>query len=385
MKIQSVRTYLVKSGKLHPVLVEITTDEGLVGIGEAGIAYGLGGTAAAGMIKDLAERMVIGRDPYRIEELWSEMYDHSFWAKGGGPIVFAAISAIELALWDIKAKALGVPLYELLGGKIRDEISVYANGWYGAAKTPVEFAKAAERPLRDGYAALKCYPLAYPDQHGLRHVSRRMVDRDFADLAFKKIKALREAVGPKVDIMLDLSGGLTTDETIRLCRRLEELDIVWIEEPADPFDVGALKKISREVEIPIAVGERIYTRHAFRKIFEPQSADIIQPDVCNTGGIMEAKKIAAMAEAYNMRVAPHNCASALSTAASLQLDACIANFMIQEVYPYFPEQPGYVQVLEDSPEDSITNGGIKIPTKPGLGVTLAAYRVRPFLFDDCHG
>src|SRR5262249_5862889 len=117
MKIQSVRTYLVNSGKLHPVLVEITIDEGLTGIGEAGIAYGVGGTAAAGMIKDLAERMVIGRDPCRIEELWSEMYDHSFWAKGGGPIVFAAVSAIELALWDIKGKALGVPIYELLGGK----------------------------------------------------------------------------------------------------------------------------------------------------------------------------------------------------------------------------------------------------------------------------
>jgi|SRR6516165_4952415 len=385
MKIQSVRTYLVKSGKLHPVLVEITTDESLTGIGEAGIAYGVGGTAAAGMIKDLAERMVIGRDPYRIEELWSEMYDHSFWAKGGGPIVFAAVSAIELALWDIKGKALGVPIYELLGGKIRNEVSVYANGWYGTAKTPVEFAKAAERPLRDGYTALKCYPLAYPDQHGLRHVSRRMIDRDFANLAFEKIKALRDAVGSKVAIMLDLSGGLTTDETIRLCRRFKELDIVWVEEPADPFDVEALKKISREVEIPIALGERIYTRHGFRKIFEAQLADIIQPDVCNTGGIMETKKIAAMAEAYNMRIAPHNCASALSTAASLQASACIPNFMIQEIYPYFPNQPGYVQVLEDSPEDRIANGRIMIPTKPGLGVALAAHRVHPFLFSECHG
>ncbi|MBV8837902.1 MAG: mandelate racemase/muconate lactonizing enzyme family protein, partial [Alphaproteobacteria bacterium] len=295
MKITTVRIYLVNSGKLHFVIVELETDAAVTGIGEAGIAYGLGGTAATAMVKDLSERLIVGRDPSRIEELWSEMYDHSFWAKGGGPIVFAAISAIELALWDIKGKALGVPVYELLGGKIHDEVRVYANGWYGAARTPAELAKASERPLKDGYDALKCYPLAVPTEHGLRHVTRRMVDRDFADLAFAKIKTLREAVGPRVEIMLDLSGGLTTDETIRLCRRFEALDITWIEEPADPFDIGALEKISRAVNIPVALGERLYTRHAFRKVFEPQSVDIVQPDVCNTGGIMEAKKIAAMA------------------------------------------------------------------------------------------
>ena len=154
-------------------------------------------------------------------------------------------------------------------------------------------AEAAERPLRDGYRALKCYPLASPDENGLRHVSARSVDRDFANLAFEKIKALRAAVGPDVEIMLDLSGGLTTAETIRLCRRFEELDIAWIEEPADPFDVGALKKISEQVNIPIAVGERIYTRHGFRKIFEPQAADIVQPDVGNTSAIRKARKIPA--------------------------------------------------------------------------------------------
>lgn len=383
MKINCVNVYLLRSGRLHPVIVQVLTDEGIEGIGEAAIAYGLGGTAAAGMIRDLADRMILGRDPARIEALWSEMYDHAFWAKGGGPIVFAAMSAIEEALWDIKGKVLGAPVYELLGGPMRDTVRVYANGWYGRAQTPAEFAKAAERPLRDGYTALKCYPLAYPDAHGLRHVSARMVDRAFADLAFEKVKALRDAVGPGVELMLDLSGGLTTDETIRLCRRFEPLDILWIEEPADPFDAGALRKISEQVKIPIAVGERVYTRHGFRRVLEPQSADILQPDVGNTGGILEAKKIAAMAETYNMRVAPHNCASALSTAASLQLSACIANFMTLEIYPYFPEQPGYVQVLENSPEDRIRDGSLALDSAPGLGVHLAVERVRPFRFAEC--
>jgi galactonate dehydratase len=382
MKIVHANIYLIMAGKLHPVLVEVVTDEGITGVGEAAVAYGIGGTAAAGMVKDLMAR-IIGRDPSRIEELWSQMYDHSFWAKGGGPIVFAGISAIEQALWDIKGKALGVPVYELLGGRMREQARVYANGWYGAARTPAELARAAERPLRDGYRALKCYPLAEWDGGGLRHVTNRQVDRSFANLAFEKVKALRAAVGADVEIMLDLSGGLTTDETVRLCLRFEEIDIVWIEEPADPFDIGALKKISEHVDIPIAVGERIYTRHGFRKIFEQHAADIVQPDVGNTGGIMEVKKIAAMAEAYNMRVAPHNCASALSTAASLQIAACIPNFMIQEIYPYFPERPGYVQVLMDSPEDRIQDGMAPIPTAPGLGVTLDSDRLRPFCWARC--
>jgi len=382
MKIDTANIYLVAAGKLHPVIVELLTDEGIVGIGEAAIAYGVGGTAAAGMVKDLATR-IIGRDPSRIEELWSQMYDHSFWAKGGGAIVFAGISAIEQALWDIKGKTLGVPVYELLGGRMRDEVRVYANGWYGAARTPAELAKAAERPLREGYKALKFYPLAEWDGGGLRHVTNRQVDRNFAKLAVEKVKVMREAVGPDIEIMLDLSGGLTTDETIRLCRRFEELDITWIEEPADPFDVGALKEISEHVAIPVAVGERIYTRHGFRKIFEQNAAHIIQPDVGNTGGIMEVKKIAAMAEAYNMRVAPHNCASALSTAASMQIATCIPNFMTLEIYPYFPERPGYVQVLENPLEEQISAGCIQVPRAPGLGVTLASERLRTFRWARC--
>jgi len=383
MKVDTLNIYLVTTGKLHPVVVELVTDEGITGIGEAAIAYGLGGTAAAGMIKDLGERMIVGRDPARIESLWSEMYDHSFWAKGGGAIVFAAISAIEQALWDIKGKALGVPVCELLGGKVRDKVRVYANGWYGAAKTPAQFAQAAERPLRDGYRALKCYPLAAPDENGLRHVSARMVDREFATLAFEKVKALRAAVGPDVELMLDLSGGLTTAETIRLCRRFEELDIAWIEEPADPFDVGALSKIAERVNIPVAVGERLYTRQGFRKVFEAQAADIVQPDVGNTGGIMEVKKIAAMAEAYSMRVAAHNCGSSLSTAASLQVSACIANFMTLEIYPYFPERPGYVQLLANPPEARIQDGHLDVTAEPGLGATLSHDRIRPFLWACC--
>jgi galactonate dehydratase len=208
----------------------------LIGVGEAAVAYGVGATAAAGMVKDLVETMVLGRDPLRIEELWTQMYDHTFWAKGGGgAILFAGISAIEQALWDIKGKALGIPVYEMLGGAMRDQVRLYANGWSYKCLTPDDYARAAERPIADGYTALKCYPLAVPNERGgIRHVSRRSVDRSFADLAFKKVRAIREAFGSEIDIMADLSGGLTTDETIRLCRRLEELELLFVEEPVDP-------------------------------------------------------------------------------------------------------------------------------------------------------
>ncbi len=379
MKVVEAKIYLATVGNLHPVLLELLTDEGLTGAGEAALAYGIGSTAAAGMVKDLVERIVIGRDPMRAEELWSEMYDHSFWAKGGGAVVFAGISAVEQALWDIKGKALGVPIYQLLGGQFRDRVRTYANGWSYKCITPDDYARAAERAVRDGYNALKCYPLSTPNPNGgIRHVALRTVDRAFAAMAVERVKAVRKAVGPGVDIMCDLSGGLTTDQTIRLCRGLEELDLLFIEEPADPFDIGALRKISERVDIPIALGERIYTRYGFRPILESGAADILQPDIGNTGGIMEVKKIAAMAEAYNLRIQPHICASPLSTAAALQLDACISNFMIQELYPYRP--PELFALVDAAPECEVKNGILPIPDGPGLGVNLAPESVKPFLW-----
>lgn len=383
MKIREIKVYLAHTGRLHPVVVEVLTDEGITGIGEAGIAYGIGQTAAAGMIKDIAERMLIGRDPSCIEALWSEMYDHTFWAKGGGAIVFAAISAIEHALWDIKGKALGVPVYELLGGKFRDSVKVYANGWGQPHTDPVAFADAGEKTVAEGYTALKCYPLAFREadtRATSRHPSLRSLGRDELNVAYEKVKALRSAVGPDIDIMLDLSGGLTCDETIRFCRRVEPFDIFFVEEPCDPFDVGALKKISEAVAMPVAAGERLYTRYGFRRVFESHAVDIVQPDVANTGGIMETKKIAAMAEAYDMRVQPHVCGSPLATAVALQVSACIANFAILEIYPYWRTMDGYIEITDDPPEGRVRNGMVSIPNRPGLGINLLPKALAPFLW-----
>lgn len=384
MTVTRVNIYIVRIGGRSPVLVQVLTDTGLSGVGEAALAYGTGPTAAAGMVKDLAEGFLLGRDPSRIEAIWSEMYDHTFWAKGGGPVVFAGISAIEQALWDIKGKDLGVPVHELLGGRIWDSVRAYANGWSFRCVTPDEFAREAMRAIADGYTALKFYPLATAelDAHGhLRHVSHRSIDRAAERRAIERVRAVREAVGPDVDLMLDMSAELTTDAIIRLGRRLEHYDIFFFEEPVDPFDVDALKKVSEHVHLPLAVGERLYTRYGFRRVLELHAADILQPDVGTTGGIMEAKKIAAMAEVYTMRIAPHNAGSPVATAASLQLDACIPNVLIQELYPY--RAPELYEIVDRPPELEVHSGLLPISSRPGLGVELVEEKVRPFLWAEC--
>ncbi len=361
--------------------MQLLTDQGVTGVGDAAVAYGTGSLSAAAMIKELVQQFVVGRDPFAIEALWSDMYDHSFWAKGGGTIIFAGISAIEQALWDIKGKCLGVPVYELLGGKMRDKVRVYPNGWSYRCVKPEDFAREAERVLKGGYTALKIYPLATPqldpDSH-LQHVSHRSIDSDAEQRAVAIVKAVRDSIGPKVDLMLDVSAELTTDAIIRLGRKFEEWNIAFFEEPVDPSDVEALKKVSEHVNIPIATGERIYTRYGFRRIMELHAADILQPDIGNTGGIMETKKIAAMAETYNMRIQPHNCSSPVCTAASLQLDATIANFYIQELYPY--RIPEHFAVVDHAPELDIRDGYMPIPNRPGLGMELVESRVKPFLW-----
>jgi len=381
LKVTGCRIYIVTIDGRYPILVQLLTDQGVTGAGDAAVAYGTGAASAAAMIKELVEQFVVGKDPFGIEAIWSDMYDHTFWAKGGGTIIFAGISAIEQALWDIKGKCLGVPVYEMLGGKMRDKVRVYANGWSFRCVKPADYAREAERVVKDGYTALKLYPLAVPqgDTEGhIEHVALRSIDGDREQRAIATVKAVRDSIGPKVDLMLDMSAELTTDAIIRIGRKLEEWNIAFLEEPVDPSDVEALKKVSEHVNIPIATGERLYTRYGFRRVMEMHAADILQPDIGNTGGIMEAKKIAAMAETYSMRIKPHNCSSPVCTAASLQLDATIANFYIQELYPY--RVPEHFAIVDHAPELDIKSSYMPIPSRPGLGVELVEGRVRRFLW-----
>lgn len=377
MKITAADIYLGRSGKLKPVLVRLSTDAGITGWGEAGVAYGRGATAAAGMIADVAP-LLLGRDPGRIEAFLAEVHDHSFWTKNGGTIVYAAISALEMALWDIQGKALGVPVARLFGGAVHERLRCYANGWYEAAQSPEEFARAVERPLKDGYSALKFYPLGQMVGVNMRHVSHRQITRDQADLAVARVRAVRDAAGPGVELMLDLSGGVTTAEAIRLCQRFAEFDIHFVEEPVDPGDAAALAEVARAVPMALAAGERHYTREGFRPLLEARAVDILQPDPGNTGGLLETRKIAAMGEAWGMRVAPHVCASPLSTEAALQIGATMPNFAIQELYPYFRHHEGWVPFVADPAEARVRDGWLEPSQAPGLGAEVDAAAIAPW-------
>ncbi len=373
MILKTAEIFRLPSGGLTPVLLRLTTDAGIVGLGEAAIAYGIGSSAAAAMLADLCERFLTGGvDPYRIEAVTVAIKDHSFWAKGGGPIHHAALSAIEQALIDIKARSFGVPAYELLGGRMRDELHTYANGWYFGCTSDAELPKAAEKTVAEGYDGLKFYPLVtiLPDGR-LRHPSMRGCDDpSLLSQAVARVKAVRSAVGPDVDLMLDLSAGLTPSDTIRFCRKIEDCDIAFVEEPAEPGDLGALRIVSSAVSQPLAAGERLYGRNGFRDLLESRAVAIVQPDLGNTGGIWEGRKIAAMAETYGAKIQPHICASALSTAIGAHFSASIPNFYLQEHFPYWPRIPGYVEVLRNPLEGRVSNGRIPIDNAPGFGVEL---------------
>ncbi|NDW03638.1 mandelate racemase/muconate lactonizing enzyme family protein [Jiella pacifica] len=383
MFLNSARIYAFESGGIRPVILRLETDEGIVGLGEAAVAYGVGASAATAMLKELAARFLTGRiDPFRIEAITASIRDFSFWAKGGGPILNAALSAIEQALVDIKARSLNVPAYDLLGGRLRDDLRAYANGWYFGCASDAELPAAAEKAVADGYDGLKFYPFAtiLPDGR-LRHPALRgAADRDLVRRGIARVAAVRDAVGPDVELMLDLSAGLTPSDTIRFCRAIEPYEIAFVEEPTEPDDLGALQLISRSISQPIAVGERLYGRQGFRDLLESRSVAIIQPDLGNTGGIWEGRKIAAMAEAYGLKVQPHICASSLSTAIGAHFSAAIPNFYVQEHFPYWDRTLGHVEVLKNPLETRVANGRIPIDDAPGYGVLLDEERLSDFVF-----
>lgn len=384
-KIIEATVYKVTSAKLHPVILELKTDDGNVGIGEAAVTFGIGGRATAEMMVELCEALVLGKDADDIEALWSEMYDKSVWARGGGSIVFGAISAVDIALWDLMGKRLGLPVYSLLGGSVRQEASVYANGWNYEHLEPDGWARAAERPLKDGYDAIKCYPLSIPapGTKTLKHAERREIGPELLRLARDRVKALRDVVGPEIVIRLDLCCAAGPDDVLKLCSMVESYDIDWLEEPAEPLDVEAHRYISERTSIPLATGERMYSRYGHRNIIESGAVSIIQPDVGTSGGISELKKIAAMADCHSMKFAPHNCASGISTSASMHLAVSTRNFSTLEAFPYFRELPGYVEVLKDNPEADIKGGRLSVSSAPGLGVELDHRTLEGFIYGSC--
>jgi len=354
VRIVDVKTYVLGTAWRNLTFVEVHTDEGITGVGEARMLNHT--DALLGYLAEAVPNHVLGSDPFRIEDLVFRMMRNDY--ARPDYVMMSGIAAIEIACWDIMGKALGLPVYQLLGGAVRDRIKAYANGWYTVERTPEEFAEAARRAVARGYRALKLDPFGAGYYELELEEKRRVV---------ALVEAVREAVGPDVEILIEMHGRFNPATAIEMARLLEPYRPGWIEEPVPPHNLAALKKVAEQVTIPVATGERIHTRYDFRELFELQAADIIQPDITHLGGLLETKKLAAWADAYYILVAPHNVCGPVGTAANLHLAACTTNFKIQEHFNDFAEEfvkaaaPGVPEVVD---------GFFPLPSGPGLGVQL---------------
>lgn len=364
MKITGIETYICHAYRTNWVFVKVLTNiDGLYGIGEATLEYKEHTVAQA--CKEL-ERTLVGKDPHRIEEIWHSVYRDAYWR--GGAVLMSALSAVEMALWDIKGKDLGVPVYQLLGGKVRESVPCYANGWFAPAKTPSEFAEKAKEAVSQGFKALKWDPFGS---------SYLQIERKQLNEAIECVGAVYDAVKDNADIIIEGHGRFDIPTAVRVGHDLGEFDILWFEEPIPPQNLEGLAEVKRRVNVPISAGERLYNRWEFRSLFELKAADFIQPDVSHAGGIMELKKIAAMAEAYHIPICPHNPSGPIANAATLQLAACVPNFYLLETMS--SDVPWRKDI---STEDvKFENGEMFISDKPGLGIDINVDEIKKHPFE----
>ena len=337
------------------LFVRVETDEGISGLGESTTTEPF---MAAAVLRRVGESLV-GEDASRIQDLWQRTYRRHFNVRGG-PLLLCAMSGIEHALWDIKGKVAGLPVYELLGGKLRDRVPAYVNHMFFAGLSePAAYEERAAEAVARGYRAIKIDPFG---------TARDQLSREEFRHAMAMIRAVRDAAGPDVEIAIDSHAKFAMATAIKIGRALEAFDPLFFEEPVPPENVEAMRKVRESVRVPIATGERLYTKWGFRALLEAQAAEIIQVDVAHCGGILEARLIAGMAETYYVQLAPHSWYGPVSLAASLHLDACIPNVLIQEcAVPH--EEPPQQRDLLTTPLEFI-DGHLVIPTGPGLGIEL---------------
>lgn len=364
----------VETDVFYTINVRVNTDEGISGFGEAGVSYGVGADAAFGMCRDMAE-VILGMDPIDNEAIWDKMHRKTFWGMGGGTIVFAGMSAIDIAVWDIKGKALGVPVYKLLGGKTNGRLRAYASqiqfDWCGRSRamlTPEDYRTATRHAMEAGFDCVKVDPLLWSIRGGFQDWNTRgILTNEQIRTAFDRVAAVREVGGDNLDIIIELHAYTDTNTSVQLAKALEPLGIFYYEEPTQPLNPKLFNTISSKTNIPLASGERIFSRWGFRPFFENRSLSIIQPDVCNTGGITEAKKICDMAHVYDIGVQMHICGGPISTAATLQIEAAIPNFVIHEHHQgaIIPENIALCKY-----DYQPTNGYFEVPELPGIGQEL---------------
>jgi galactonate dehydratase len=355
VKIERIETFVVEAGAACWTLLKLYTDEGVTGLGDCTLESKE--HTVLGALQDLSSS-VIGTDPLLIERRWQEMYRRAPWQ---GVALFTAMSALEQAMWDVAGQVYGQPVYRLLGGECRDRVRLYT--WpQPTSDTPAGYAEGAQAAVAAGYGALKTDPFG---DTFFTATPRQLVR------AIERVAAMREAVGPDVDIAVDGHQRFYPQTAIAIARELEPLRILFFEEPVPSDNMDALAKVAAGVRVPLATGERIYTRWGFRPLLERQLVDVIQPDVCHVGGLWELRKIAAMAEPYDVPIAPHNPNGPVGMAAAAHVAFCTPNFLALES----THTRAWQWELVDPPLE-IVDGHVRLPARPGLGMALNEAAVR---------
>lgn len=352
MKVTAIKTFICNAFRTNFVFVKVETDSGLHGWGEATLEYKELTIQAA--IHDL-ESYLIGKDPHNIEAFRHDCYRDAYWR--GGPVLMSALAGVEMALWDIKGKALGVPCYQLLGGKVRDAVPIYVNGWFSPAKTPDEFAEKAKEVAAKKFLGCKWDPFGKAWQQISKHDLNR---------AMECIAKVAEVVGEDVQLLIEGHGRFDIPTAVKIGRRLEEFDIFWFEEPIPPDDKEGMKQVKDRVRVSIAAGERLYSRYEYRQFFELGCSDYIQPDISHAGGLFEMRMLGAEAEARHIGFCPHNPSGPVANAATLQLAACVPNFVMLEMM--MTDVPYRAEICDE--DLTIKAGKMVIPDRPGLGIDL---------------
>ena len=352
MRVTDVKVFIADAFRTNWLFVKVYTDEGLTGLGEGTLEYKE--KAFCGAVEHIREYL-LGKNPLNIEAHWHNIYRDAYWR--GGPVLMSALSAVEMALWDILGKYLGVPVWQLLGGKVNDRVRIYVNAWFVGAREPDEFAAKAKETVKKGVTAMKWDPFG-----------KSYLQISPADLkkSIHCVRVVREAVGDEIDLLIEGHGRFDVPTAIRIAKELEPFKPLFFEEPVPPDSLEALKAVREKSPVAIAAGERMYSKWDTGKLLSEGAVDYIQPDVSHAGGILALKKIASEAETHYIPFAPHNPSRPVANAATLQVAATCANFCILEIM--YNDVPWRKDITDEHLE--YADGFIKIPEKPGLGLEL---------------
>ncbi len=353
VKITHFETFLANAGLRNYLFLRLRTDTGLTGVGEASLEWQE--KTVQTLAHEWVEGRVLGRDPFDVEAVVGALVRDQY---QGGATVMTAISGVEIALWDIIGKACRQPVYKLLGGRCHARLPAYANGWYGGARTPHDYAGRARAAVALGYRALKFDPFG---------TAWKELTPEESDAAVERVAAVREAVGPDVGLMIECHGRFAAGCAVRTIRRLERFSPVWCEEPVAPESLELLAEVKRRARCPLAAGERLYTQADYYRLVALRAADVVQMDVAHCGGILASKKVAAMAAAQDLRVAPHCSVGPVALAACLHFDVSTPNFMIQEAFAEF-DVPWRNDLVRGW--NPVRGGEFVLSDEPGLGPEL---------------